>query len=107
MQRALLLVSVLHNLVISTNARLPPLRRGSTLASQQSRPLLSRLPAAHMSSRVTLKASRYNRDVPYREAAYNPEAADTFFRQRKPAWLSRLAQLTRLSSSFVFDVVAD
>ena len=60
-------------------------------------------------STITLDASKgYNGvDVPYREADYNPDAADAFFRARPVATLKRLVQLTQLSGSFIASTIMD
>jgi hypothetical protein len=50
---------------------------------------------------------RYGVDVPYREAAYDPTAAAAFFRGRPLASFRRIADLARLSGSFVALVAAD
>ena len=49
----------------------------------------------------------YAVDVPYKEAAYSPEKADAFFRQRPIESLRRLAQLTQLSGGFVASTLLD
>eukprot|EP00966_Prymnesium_polylepis_P064669 1499888-Prymnesium_polylepis.1 len=49
----------------------------------------------------------YSVDVPYREAAYDPAAASTFFRARPLASLGRFAKLARLSGGFVTSLVLD
>ena len=46
-------------------------------------------------------------ETPYKEAAYDPEAADAFFRARPVATLTRLFQLTQLSGSFIASTVLD
>lgn len=50
---------------------------------------------------------QYARDVPYKEAAYDPAAADAFFRARPLAALGRAVQLTQLSGAFVASVLLD
>ena len=47
-------------------------------------------------------AFQYGIDVPYKEAAYDPVAADAFFRKRPVATARRLLQLTRLSGQQTF-----
>ena len=44
-------------------------------------------------------AEDYAIEVPYKEAQYNPDAAEAFFRKRPLESLGRLAQLTRLSAA--------
>jgi predicted unusual protein kinase regulating ubiquinone biosynthesis (AarF/ABC1/UbiB family) len=46
-------------------------------------------------------------DAPYKEAAYDPAAADAFFRKRPFELLSRFAQLTQLSGGFAFNLILD
>ena len=50
---------------------------------------------------------RYGVDVPYKEAAYDPAAADAFFRSRPLPALGRLVQLIVKSSGFITNVVLD
>jgi len=52
-------------------------------------------------------AAAYSNDVPYREAEYDPVAAEGFFRARPLAALSRLAQLVVRSTGFVLSVILD
>lgn len=52
-------------------------------------------------------AEDYAIDVPYKEAQYNPDAAEAFFRKRPLESLGRLAQLTRLSAGFVARTTLD
>ena len=49
----------------------------------------------------------YSQDVPYKEADYQPTAADKFFRARPLASLGRLVQLTQLSGGFVANLMLD
>ncbi|CAK0797693.1 unnamed protein product [Prorocentrum cordatum] len=51
--------------------------------------------------------SGYGVDVPYTEAAYDPVAANLFFRQRPLETATRLAQLMQLSGGFVSNTLAD
>lgn len=46
-------------------------------------------------------------DVPYREAAYDPAAADAFFGKRPLETARRFAQLVQLSTGFVFSTLVD
>lgn len=46
-------------------------------------------------------------DVPYQEAAYNPEAAAEFYKTRPIASTLRLAAIVAKTSKFVFDTVLD
>ena len=50
---------------------------------------------------------QYGVDVPYKEAAYDPDAADAFFRARPIASLRRLLQLTQLSGGFILLTLID
>ena len=50
---------------------------------------------------------RYAVDVPYREAAYDPQAADAFYRARPAAVVRRVAQLAQLSGGFVLSTLID
>ena len=50
---------------------------------------------------------RYSEDVPYKEADYQPAAADEFFRARPLASLRRLAQLAQLSGGFISTLLLD
>ena len=52
-------------------------------------------------------AVEYGVDVPYAEAAYDPVAADEFFRSRPLAAMGRLAQLVAKSSGFITAIVLD
>jgi len=54
-----------------------------------------------------LEQVRYGVDVPYKEAAYDPLAADAFFRARPLPALGRLAQLIVKSSGFIAAVILD
>jgi predicted unusual protein kinase regulating ubiquinone biosynthesis (AarF/ABC1/UbiB family) len=54
-----------------------------------------------------LEQVRYGVDVPYKEAAYDPSAADAFFRARPLPALRRLAQLIFKSSGFIAAVILD
>ena len=66
------------------------------------------VPAARSrSSRHGLSVSEYGENVPYKEAAYDPEAAETFYRARPLASLRRLAQLVAGSGGFVANVILD
>ena len=49
----------------------------------------------------------YGVDVPYKEAAYDPVAADAFFRKRPVATARRALQLARLSGGFILATVVD
>ena len=49
----------------------------------------------------------YGVDVPYKEAAYDPVAADAFFRKRPVATAKRAFQLARLSGGFILATVID
>ena len=50
---------------------------------------------------------QYGVDVPYKEAQYDPDAADAFFRARPIASLRRLLQLTQLSGGFILLTLID
>ena len=49
----------------------------------------------------------YAADAPYREAQYDPEAADAFFRKRPLAVLRRAVQLASLSGGFLTSLFLD
>lgn len=49
----------------------------------------------------------YAVDVPYAEAAYDPEAADAFFKARPIAALRRLFQIASLSGGFIAKAILD
>ena len=57
--------------------------------------------------RVGVDVVKYGLDVPYMEAAYDPAAADAFFRARPLPALGRLVQLVVKSSGFIANVVLD
>ena len=59
------------------------------------------------SSSASQTADIYGVDVPYKEAAYDPVAADAFFRKRPVATAKRAFQLTRLSGGFILATVID
>ena len=50
---------------------------------------------------------QYGVDVPYAEAAYDPEAAAAFFKARPIASLRRLLQIVSLAGGFVLSVAID
>ena len=50
---------------------------------------------------------QYAVDVPYKEAAYDPQAADAFYRARPAAVVRRVAQLAQLSGGFVLATLLD
>ena len=50
---------------------------------------------------------QYSVDVPYKEADYQPVAADAFFRARPLALLQRFARLAQLSGGFVSSLMLD
>ena len=54
-----------------------------------------------VSARTQYPNDEYGVNVPYKEAAYDPEAADSFYRARPLQTFRRLVQLARLSGGFV------
>eukprot|EP00961_Rhodomonas_salina_P147082 1979622-Rhodomonas_salina.1 len=65
--------------------------------------------ASHAALRMkqSVNVGKYGVDVPYTEAAYDPDAADEFFRARPLTSLGRLGQLVVRSSGFISNVVLD
>ena len=63
-------------------------------------------PSAFLMAMVS-NLSLYGVDVPYKEAAYDPVAADAFFRKRPVATARRALQLARLSGGFILATVVD
>ena len=77
-------------------------------------PLVATSAAALLGAAVTRRDApaeadevMYGVDVPYKEAAYDPVAADAFFRKRPVATVKRALQLTRLSGGFILSTVVD
>ena len=62
---------------------------------------------ARITSLRALEEIEYAVDVPYKEAAYDPEAADAFFRARPMVALRRALQLMQLSGGFIFATLLD
>ena len=58
-------------------------------------------------TRAAITEVSYAADVPYREAQYDPEAADAFFRKRPLAVLRRAVQLASLSGGFLTSLFLD
>ena len=63
--------------------------------------------AVHMQMALSSKTLQYSEDVPYKEADYQPAAADAFFRARPLESLRRLAQLAQLSGGFICALLLD
>ena len=61
----------------------------------------------HHQPRAVVESDLYGVNVPYKEAAYDPVAADAFFRKRPVATARRAFQLTRLSGGFILATVVD
>jgi predicted unusual protein kinase regulating ubiquinone biosynthesis (AarF/ABC1/UbiB family) len=57
--------------------------------------------------RMALDKVEYGVDVPYKEAAYDPAAAELFFRARPLESLGRLGQLLTKSSGFIASILLD
>ena len=57
--------------------------------------------------RAGVPIAAYGVDVPYKEAQYDPAAAETFFKAKPLDSLGRLAQLTSLSGGFIFNALMD
>jgi len=74
----------------------------STAALRRKERLRPAVATASLSTRTN-----YNVDVPYAEAAYDPAAANTFFRERPLESASRFAQVVQLSGGFVLNALFD
>ena len=61
----------------------------------------------HGPARAMADGSPYDILTPYKEAAYDPAAAETFFGERPLAVARRLAQLATVSGGFVVSTIVD
>mmetsp|Transcript_77477 Transcript_77477/g.140891 ORF Transcript_77477/g.140891 Transcript_77477/m.140891 type:complete len:131 (-) Transcript_77477:1-393(-) len=108
MRRLLSIDMMLLHCMVAPSLAFSPLRRPASPAvaqhAKRQRPIVA---TAGASGKSDSKAARYSMEVPYREADYDPVAADAFFRKRPLKSFGRFARLASLSGGFVLGTLVD